>query len=142
MKKLMYLALLGLMGAAPAQQAARPAVQSAPPACDGQIAILYHSKIKPGGSMAGLIEAVKAQEAWYRAQGITDNKFVIAKVIVTDKETKQQSYATDELYNLHVNPPAPTRYATGKGAAKPDYAAKFRANATTLDRRTICLPKF
>jgi len=91
--------------------------------------------------MAGLIDAVKAQEAWYRAQGITDNRFVIAKVIVTDKTTKQQSYAADELYNLHVNPPTPARYAPAKGAAKPDYVAKFRANATTLDRRTICLPK-
>jgi hypothetical protein len=126
--------LLGLMGAAPAPVPPAPSL-----ACDGQIAILYHSKIKPGGSMAGLLDAIKAQEAWYRAQGITSNKFVVAKVVVTDKATKRQSYATDELYNLHVNPPPSERYA--KGAAKPDYVAKFRANAQTLDRRTICLPK-
>jgi len=37
------LALLGLMGAAPVPPPA--AASAAPLACDGQIAILYHSKI-------------------------------------------------------------------------------------------------
>jgi hypothetical protein len=134
MKRFAILALLGLTGAAPAPASPAPA----PLACDGQVAIIYHSKIKPGGSLAGLTEALRAEEAWYRAQGVTSNRFVLAKVIVIDKTTKQQSYAADEVYTLHINPPAPERY---KPAPKSDYPAKFRANATTVDRRTVCLPK-
>ena len=141
MKRISVLALLGLMGAAPAPAPPTPAAAPAPLACDGQIAILYHSRIKPGGSIEGLADAVKAEEAWYRAQGVTDNKFALARVIVTDKATKQQSYAADEAYTFHINPPPRERYAKAGAGPKADYAAKFKANATTIDRRTICLPR-
>ena len=147
MIRLGVLSLLGLLASAPLRAetpAAAPAAPTAAPAlaCDGQFAILYHSKIKPGGSLDKFTEAVKAQEAWYRAQGITDNKFVVARVVVTDKATKQQSYATDEVYNLHINPPKSDRYPKGKDAPKADYLAQFKANATLVDKKTICLPKF
>jgi hypothetical protein len=137
MKLPAILSLLALMGAAPVQSPPQPA--SAPLACDGQIAILYDNQIKQGGSLEGVVQAAQAQEAWYRAHGVTSNRILIARIVKHDAATNTSSYAADEVFTLHVNPPP----AEKKGAGvKPDYVEKYKQNATILDRKTICLPRY
>lgn len=123
-------ALLGMLALA------QPALAETPPIpCEGQIAVLYHNQIKPGGTLDGLVAAAKAQEAWYRSQGIQSNRILVAKVVRYDSRTKQSSYAADEVFTLHVNPPL-----AEKSGAKQDFVELYRKNATVLDRKTICLP--
>ena len=113
-----------------------------PPACDGQIVTIYHERIKQGGSLQGLIDAAKAQEDYWRKQGVTTNKIVVARISNYDKATKQTSYAADEAYTFHFNPPPRELSPQAPSNTKPDYIDKYRANATVVDRRTLCMPKF
>jgi xanthosine utilization system XapX-like protein len=143
MSRLAILSMLSVFAVTPLSAETPAAPAPAPPAlaCDGQMAILYHNQIKQGGSIDGIIEAAKVQEAWYRAHGIADNRILVMKVVKRDAKTKQSAYATDEIFTLHVNPPASEKIAAAADAGKQDYAAKYKANATVLEKRTICLPK-
>ena len=58
--------------------------QTAGPACFGDMATIRLSQIKPGGSLQGFLKAVEAHKAWYRANGVTDNDIVAARVLVRE----------------------------------------------------------
>jgi hypothetical protein len=146
MSRLAVLSVLSVFAVTPlrAETPAAPAPAAPALACDGQMAILYHNQIKQGGSIDGIVQAAKAQEAWYRAHGIADNRILVMKVMKVmkrDAQTKQSAYATDEVFTLHVNPPASDKIAAAADTGKQDYAAKYKANGTVLEKRTICLPK-
>jgi hypothetical protein len=131
--------------AAPPQAPAAPAasVPSAGlPACDGQIVSVYHEKIKEGGTLQGLMDAAKAQEAYWRAQGVTTNKIVVARIVNYDKTTKAPSIAPDEVYTYHFNVPPREQSHEAPNNSKPDYIEKYKANATIIEHKTLCMPKF
>jgi hypothetical protein len=64
--------------------ASAASAQTAPPACFGDMTTIRLSQIKPGGTLQGFLKAVEAHKAWYRANGITDNDIVAARVLVRD----------------------------------------------------------
>lgn len=145
--KIISFALLSALAIVPARAAEKPLEKPASPhlvdiPCEGTIAILYRDKIKPGGTVQGFVEATAAHQAWYRAQGITENRFVVAKVVKVDEKTGKAAYAEDEVYNLHINPPAHSRYPKRGDAAWKAFVAKYEANSQIIEQRTICLPKF
>ena len=150
MKRLSATLILGALAFTSAAPAATPApAPSAPaqpmaglPACDGQIVSVYHEKVKEGGSLQGLMDAAKAQEAYWRAQGVTTNKIVVARIVNYDKTTKQPSMAPDEVYTYHFNVPPREQSQAAPSNTKPDYIDKYKANATVIERRTLCMPKF
>jgi hypothetical protein len=74
------------------------------PACDGHVAIVRVSEIKPGG-MPGFLAAVKAHKDWYRKNGVTTNDILVSRVIVKDQKTGEWKYSDTEAVTYHVNPP-------------------------------------
>jgi len=110
---------------------------TAAPVCDGQLVTMRVSKLKPGGSMAGLIEAFKANAAWYKAKGLTDNSFAMAPVMLPVDGTMKPS--VDQLVTLHVNGvKAPEHKDDAAWAA---FVDKYKANSTIASETRMCLPK-
>ena len=80
-----------------ALQAAPALAQNAMPACNGDIAIVRVSEIKPGGTMKGFLDAVAAHQAWYRNNGVKDDEIVASRVIVKDEKTGAFKYSEKEI---------------------------------------------
>src|ERR1022692_1680943 len=78
--------------------------QSAPPACNGDYAIVRVSTIKPG-AMPAFMAAVAAHKAWYRDHGFKDNVIVASRVILTDEKTHAMKYSDTEVVTYHIRPP-------------------------------------
>lgn len=110
---------------------------AAAPVCDGQLVTMRVSKLKPGGSMAGLIEAFKANAAWYKAKGLSDVGFAMAPVMLPVDGTMKPS--VDQLVTLHINgAKAPEHKADAAWAA---FVDKYKANSTIASETRMCLPK-
>ena len=77
--------------------------QNAMPACDGDIAIVRVSTIKPG-AMQGFMAAVTAHKAWYRSHGFNDNVIVASRVMLFDEKTKVTKYSDTEVMTYHIRP--------------------------------------
>ena len=74
------------------------------PACDGDIAIVRVSTIKPG-ALPAFLDAVAAHKAWYREHGFKDNVIVASRIIQVDETTRSMKYSDSEVVTYHVRPP-------------------------------------
>jgi hypothetical protein len=109
------------------------------PACDGNIAIVRVSDIKPG-AMDRFLAAVAAHRAWYRANGITDNELVTSRVIVLDPQTGA-SYSDKEVLTYHINPPDPDRTPKRGDTAWNAYVKQYRDSSDIKSEYITCMPK-
>ena len=110
----------------------------APPACDGNYAIVRVSTIKPG-AMQGFMAAVAAHKAWYRNHGFKDNVIVASRVILTDQKTGSMKYSDTEVVTYHLNPPGS---AAPKGDAAWDaYVKMYRDTSDIKTTYFTCMPK-
>ena len=108
------------------------------PLCDGQLVTLRVSKLKPGGSLAGLNDAVRDNAAWYQAKGLTGDKFAAARIVESGKSGPQLS--PTEVATLHVlGGQTPPEHKNDAGWAA--FVAKYQANSTIVDEMRLCLPK-
>ena len=124
-------------------QATSAFAQSKPaalPACDGDIAMVRVSEVKPG-AMKGFMDAVAAHKAWYRANGITDNVIVASRVIVTDKATGEQKYSDTEVITYHLRPPSSERTPHRGDAAWNAYVKQYRDTSVIKEEYQTCMPK-
>jgi hypothetical protein len=83
--------------AAFAQTSATP-----PPPCDGSLAIVRVSEIKPESSMDKFLAAVAAQKAWYAAH-VPADKIFVSKLL----ERGASDYSTTEAITYHFYGGAP-----------------------------------
>jgi hypothetical protein len=109
--------------------------QNAPPACDGDLAVVRVSEIKPG-AMQGFMAAVAAHKAWYRSHGFKDNVIVVSKVILTDEKTGAMKYSDSEVVTYHIRPPKAT-----KDAAWDAYVKMYRDTSDIKSEYFTCMPK-
>jgi hypothetical protein len=114
--------------------------QAAMPACDGDIAIVRVSQIKPGG-MKGFMDAVAAHKAWYRANGIKDNVIVTSRVIEKDKATGEEKYSDTEVISYHIRPPADDRIPHRGDAAWKAYVKQYTDSSQIKSEYISCMPK-
>jgi hypothetical protein len=116
--------------------AALPAfAQPAPPACDGDIAVVRISEIKPAGSVQGFMAAVAAHKAWYRAHGITNNDVFAVRVV---DEQDPTTYSNKVVLTYHINPPtAPV----SRDEAYENYVKLYRDNSEIKTTYVTCMPK-
>ena len=63
------------------------------PACNGDMAIVRVSQIKPTSTLAAYMKAQEAHIAWYRKNGFSNNLIYSSPVIVTDPNTKASKYS-------------------------------------------------
>jgi hypothetical protein len=124
-----------------ALQATSAFAQKPLPACKGDYAIVRVSQIKSGGSMDGFMAAVAAHQAWYRANGVTDNVIVASRVIVKDKSTGAQKYSDTEVITYHIRPPAGDRTPHRGDAAWNAYVKQYQDNSDIKAEYITCMPK-
>jgi hypothetical protein len=111
--------------------------QNAPPACDGDIAIVRVSTIKPG-AMQGFMEAVAAHKAWYRSHGYKDNVIVATRIYLTDAHGDPTKYSETEVISYHVRPPeGPVKH----DAAWDAYVKQYRDTSDIKSEYMTCMPK-
>jgi hypothetical protein len=117
--------------------------QTAAPACFGDVTTVRLSQIKPGGSIQGFMKAVEAHKAWYRANGITDNDIVAARVFVRDEKTGLPTkYSDTEVMSFHLRPPAASRTPNRNDAAWQAFLKQYRDNSDLKSEYWACIPRF
>jgi hypothetical protein len=136
MRTLLSLALVMVSTTAPARA-------QSPPSCFGDIATVRVSQIKPGGSVQGFMKAVEAHKAWYRANGVSDNDIVAARVLVRDEKTGQPvRYSDTDVMSFHLRPPAPSRTPNKNDAAWQAFLKLYRDNSDLKTEYWACIPRF
>lgn len=108
------------------------------PACDGHIAILRVSDVKPG-AMKTFMAAVDANLAWYRKNGVKDNQIVASRVIVKDEKTGQMKYS-DEMIIYHINPPRSDQKLPRNDDAWKAFVKMYRDSSTLKTEYITCRP--
>jgi hypothetical protein len=136
MRSLFSLTIAALMCAAPVSG------QTAGPACFGDMATIRLSQIKPGGSLQGFLKAVEAHKAWYRANGVTDNDIVAARVLVRDEKTGLPvKYSETEIMSFHLRPPGTSRIPNKNDAAWEAFVKQYRDNSDLKSEYSACIPR-
>lgn len=113
--------------------------QTAMPECAGDLTIVRVSHIKPGGSIDGFMKASAAHIAWYRANKITTNQIVTARVIETDRAAGTAKYSDTVVLQYHINPPQ--RPANADDAAWKAYVKQYQDNSEIVNEYVTCMPK-
>ncbi len=114
--------------------------QSSAPACDGEVAVVRVSAVKPGGTMEGLLAAVAAQKEWYKANGAPDEIFV-ARVIEGDRKTGARKYSETVALTYHIRPQTPVQLPNRGDAAWNAFSKLFQENSEIKNEYTTCMPK-
>ena len=109
---------------------------AAPSTCDGQLVSMRVSKLKPGGSMAGFADAVRANQAWYASHGMKDDRITSAPVFETVDKTMKPSVTS--MVSFHIYGASDT---FKRDAAWDGFVAKYKANASIESETRMCLPK-
>jgi hypothetical protein len=115
--------------------------QNASAACDGDITVIRVSTIKPGGSLQQFLEAVAANKAWYRANGVNDNDIFAARELVRDSASGTMKYSDTEVLTYHVRPPARARVPNRGDAAWNAFVKLFQENSEIKTEYQVCVPK-
>ena len=103
MKSIRNALFLGVLAIAPYTLA--PA-QSSAPACDGNVATVRVSAIKPG-AIDAFLAAVAAHKAWYQSHGSTKDVIVASRILVRDEKSGATKYSDAEVMTYHLYPAGP-----------------------------------
>jgi len=128
------------LAALAALQVSSAFAQNASIACDGDIAVVRISAIKPG-AMQGFMAAVAAHKAWYRSHGFNDNVIVASRVILADDKTGAMKYSDAEEVTYHVRPPGPKETTAKRDAAWDAYVKQYRDTSDIKSTYLTCMPK-
>jgi hypothetical protein len=132
MKTAWLVAALGL--------AAAPALAAEPQQlCKGELVMVRTSKLKSPETRPGFEKAVKDNEAWYRAHGITANRQIGGSVLVYNPQTHETSVSPDVVATVHVNPPGAS--APAPDAAWNAFVDEYRASSDLETQTLICLER-
>jgi hypothetical protein len=110
------------------------------PACDGEIAVVRVSQIKPGGSVDGFVQAVAAHLAWYRSHGFTENRIFASRVLESDA-SGQTRYSEKTVLTYHFNPPGMGNPPGRGDAAWNAYVQLYRDNSEIRSEYVTCMRK-
>jgi hypothetical protein len=110
------------------------------PACEGHVAIVRVSEIKPG-MMKDFLAAVEAHKAWYRSNGVMNDDFLISRVIVRDQKTGEYGYSDSEVVTYHINPPEDNPKLPRNDAAWKAYQKMYEDSSTVKSITLSCMPQ-
>jgi len=103
-----------------------------PPPCDGSLAIVRVSEIKPESSMDNFLAAVAAQKAWYAAH-VPADKIFVSKTI--ERGASTYSTTTAITYHFYGGAPEPKHDADFDAFVK-----LFGASSTIKATYFTCIP--
>jgi hypothetical protein len=109
------------------------------PACNGHIAIVRVSEIKPG-AMNDFLAAVKAHKAWYRNNGVKTNDIFVSRVIVKDQKTGDFQFSDSEVITYHINPPEDNEKLPRNDDAWKAYVKMYNDSSTVKSITLSCMP--
>ena len=107
-------------------------------ACDGTYNIVRVSEIKPG-MIQKFLEAVAAQQAWYKKAG-TPDQITIMRIIDRNPDTKVASYSETQAITSHTRPgdsSAPPPHDAGYDA----FVALYKDSSTIKYEYFTCMAK-
>ena len=109
-------------------------------ACNGDPTVVRVSTIKPG-KLDTFLAAVAAHKAWYRANGVTDNDFVTARILERDEAEKTWKESDKEVMTFHIRPPSTSRTPNRGDAAWKAYVQQYRESSEIKSEYMTCMPK-
>jgi hypothetical protein len=121
-----------------AQAPAAPTPRTIQP-CAGTVTFVRVSEVKPG-MLDTFNQAVAGQLAWYRTNGVTNNKIYAAPILVQDDATKEWKYSDTQIITFHVNPPPMSAKLPRNDDAWKAYVKLFNDSSTIKIAYTICSP--
>ena len=107
--------------------------------CDGQIQLIRISKLKATGSIAGFLEAVADNNAWYKSHNVDGGAQIAARVIDRDQASKGFQLAENEMVTIHIYP-AKMQLPPHDDAWKA-FVKKYEENSEIETQKMICVPK-
>jgi len=110
--------------------------------CDGIRVIVRVSDIVSGGSVEGVKKAAQMHEAWYRANGVMNNRQVVGELYKNDGKTMIAD--TSKVISLHVNPPKANEGTAQKNwgdAGFKEFVSEYNKNNKVTNEYMACLPK-
>jgi hypothetical protein len=116
-----------------------PVVPAFAQSCDGDLTVVRVSTIKPG-KLDTFMAAVAAHKAWYRANGITTNDFVTARILLRDPATKGWKTSETEVMTYHIRPPF-DRLPNRGDAAWNAYVQQYKDSSEIKSEYMTCMPK-
>ena len=125
MKQLILAGAIGVLAAGAAQAA-----------CSGDLVAVRVSKLKPGGSMAGLLDAAKDNAAWYASHGLKNEKFLTAPVYEQADGEPKPSVTRLMTFHVYGGTASPKH-----DAAWDAFVAKYKANSSIESENRVCVPK-
>ncbi len=138
LKSLGHARCVGLfLGVALAAGVATPA--SAADLCpSGDVAKMRISKVTPSGSMAGIEQAVADHDKWYADHGFTEDRIILAPILVYDAANKAMRVAPDQVMTIHMHSHEVPK--DKRDAAWDAYVAEYKANSDVASETVVCLP--
>lgn len=120
---------------AAAQQA--PAVAPAAPSpCTGSINVVRISDIKPG-MMQKFLDAVAAQQAWYKQAG-TPDQISVMRIMERNPDTRAYAFSETQAITTHIEPVTRTK-GPAHDAGYDAFVAMYSASSTIKTQYTACI---
>jgi hypothetical protein len=107
-------------------------------ACNGNYNVVRISEIKPG-MMQKFLDAVAAQQTWYKKAG-TPDQITVMRIIERNPDTKVSSYSETQVMTFHVEPADRTQ-----GPAHDDsydaFVTLYKESSTIKSEYLACMTK-
>lgn len=107
------------------------------PSCDGSYNIVRISEIKPG-MFQKFLDAVAAQQAWYKNIG-TPDQISVMRIIDRNPDTKTASYSTTQAMTSHIEPA--NRTPPSHDAGYDAFVTLFKESSTIKTEYFTCIVK-
>ena len=112
------------------------------PPCDGDLAIVRISQIKPTSNLQTFMKAQDAHRAWYQKQGSKTRKIYSARMFVMDPQTKTLKPSETEIMSFNVFSTTEPDTPSSRDQAGWDAYVKLYRDASDLKGEyPVCLPK-
>lgn len=114
------------------------AVAAEGPTCDGEIWIVRKSRIIEGGTMEGFLQAIEAQMAWYRANGVMTNETAVGPVLAATLGITPQPFE-NLVMTIHMDSPrSPADDLPYGDAAWDAFVQRFAENSEIVEESRFC----
>ena len=110
--------------------------------CDGVRVIMRISDLVPGGSVEGVRKAAQLHEAWYRSNGVMNNRQVVGELYMNDG--KNWIADKSKVISLHVNTPKADEGTAQKNwgdAGFKEFVIEYSKNNKVSNEFIACFPK-
>ena len=123
--------------ASPLACAPNARAQSEPvaPACDGSLAVVRVSDVKPG-KMDEFLQAVSAQATWYKSHGLTQHVIYAARIDDLNPATGAATVSQTQAMTFHFNALSGAQVA--HDAAWETFVKMFRESSTIKTEYHVC----